>query len=174
MTDPSWPKSVGCWKKPVVRNHWKLIRNELASGHSRASEAGVAVSTKPFFCLLNSDAVVTPRSWLGIIRAFKVSEKIAVVGPSTSETPTPQCVRRAFYCRRHWSDEQIYLFAEKYVAKHQHEPIVDLPVAGGFAFFMRRDVWDQLGGFDKNLTDYGNETELCRRLKRSRFPYCVD
>lgn len=149
------------------RQSWSLVRIESARGHSRACETGVAVSTRPIFCLLNSDAIVSPRSWYGVIRAFECSDKIAVVGPSTSETPTRQRVWRAFHCRRHWSDNQIYAFAEGYVTKHQSESIAELGVIGGFAFFMRRKYWDQLGGgFDENLPDYGNETELCKRLQK--------
>ena len=146
------------------RNGWKLVRNDVALGHSRASEAGISVSMKPFICLLNSDTIVTPHSWLGIARVFGDSPQIAVVGPSTSHTPTPQIVLRAHHCRHYWSDEQIWCFAEQYVARHRKEPVVDLPYAGGFAFFVRRAVWDEMGGFDKHLPDYGNELEFCRRL----------
>ena len=152
-----------------ARNGWKLVRNAHALGHSRASEAGVSVSTKPFVCLLNSDTVVTPRSWLGIARAFDNSPRVAVAGPSTSRTPTPQAVHRAHLCSHYWSDEQIWCFAEKYVASHRAEPLVDLPYAGGFAFFVRRAVWDEIGGFDKNLPDYGNEMEFCRRVRHSGY-----
>ena len=148
------------------RNGWKLVRNDVAAGHSRASEAGISVSRKPFICLLNSDTVVTPHSWLGIARAFDDSPQIAVVGPSTSHTPTPQRVLRACHCRHYWSDEQIWCFAEQYVARHRKEPVVDLAYAGGFAFFLRRAVWDEMGGFDMHSPDYGNELEFCRRLTR--------
>jgi GT2 family glycosyltransferase len=46
---------------------------------------------------------------------------------------------------------------------------VDLPVISGFAFFIRRDLWNELGGFDMNLPDYGNEAELCKRLSGRGF-----
>lgn len=149
------------------RNQWKLVRHDKAMGHSRASEAGVLVSTRPYVCLLNSDTIVTPRSWMGVVGAFETDGRVAVSGPSTSQTTGPQFVRRALYCRHDWSDEQIWCFAEKYVARHRQEPVVDLPMVGGFAFFVRRTVWDDLKGFDKNLTDYGNETEFCRRVIKS-------
>ena len=68
------------------RNGWKLIKHEKAVGHSRASEAGAAISTRPYICLLNSDTVVTHRSWAAMARAFDLSPKIAIVGPSTSHT----------------------------------------------------------------------------------------
>lgn len=149
------------------RNHWKLIRHEKALGHSRSSEAGVLVSTRPYICLLNSDTVVTHHSWAAMIRAFELSPDIAIVGPSTSHTAGPQFVRRAMHCRHYWTDGQIANFAEQYVAGHHKEPLVDLPSLGGFAFFVRRSVWDQVGGFDENLPDYGNETDFCRRIKES-------
>jgi O-antigen biosynthesis protein len=151
------------------RMRWRLVRHELALGHSRACEAGVSVSKKPFVCLLNSDAIVTPRSWLGMARAFDESAEVAVAGPSTSYTPTRQCVWRALHCRHYWTDEQIWDFADKYVRKRKGCPIVDLPMVGGFAFFVRRCVWDQLGGFDKLLPDYGNETDFCRRARAADF-----
>jgi O-antigen biosynthesis protein len=154
-------------EEACLRNRWQLLRNDQPAGHSRASEAGVLASTRPCVCLLNSDTIVTPFSWSGISQAFDVSPQVAVVGPSTSQTPTAQCVSRAFHCRHHWSDEQIWCFAKKYVTKHSGEPVVDLPVAGGFAFFVRRQAWDSLGGFDKNLTDYGNETEFCQRVRQA-------
>ena len=149
-----------------LRNRWRLIRNDKAMGHSRASEAGVAGATRSFVCLLNSDTIVTSRSWFGIAQAFEQFSGIAVVGPSTSQTVTAQVVPRALYCRHYWTDEQIWCFAEKYVARHRQEPVVDLPRAGGFAFFVRRNIWEKLGGFDKHLPDYGNETEFCSRLTR--------
>ncbi len=152
-----------------VQNGWRLIKHQSPLGHSRASEVGVAVSTRPYVCLLNSDTIVTPCSWLGVARVFDLSSKIAVVGPSTSHTVTAQVVPQARYCRHYWSDEQIWCFAMKYVSKHQHEPVIDLPRAGGFAFFIRRTIWDKMGGFDKQLADYGNETELCTRLKNHNY-----
>ena len=149
------------------RNNWRLMRNEKALGHSRASEMGVAVSKRPYVCLLNSDAIVSSKSWHGIARAFESSLQMAVVGPSTSYTVGPQLVLRACHCRRYWTDEQIWRFAEKYVACQKNQPLVDVPFVGGFAFFIRRSVWDALDGFDKNLPDYGNEMEFCQRVKRA-------
>jgi GT2 family glycosyltransferase len=146
------------------RNGWKLVRHSRAMGHSRASEAGISASTRPYVCLLNSDTVISPRSWAGVLGAFQSSPEIAVAGPSTSYAVGPQQVLRACRCRHYWSDEQIWCFAEKYVARHGQEPLRDVVGVGGFAFFIRRAAWDKLGGFDTNLPDYGNESELCRRV----------
>jgi GT2 family glycosyltransferase len=40
---------------------------------------------------------------------------------------------------------------------------------GGFAFLVTRAAWKDSGGFDPDLSAYGNEVELCRRLKRKGY-----
>jgi GT2 family glycosyltransferase len=154
-------------KEFVSRNGWKVIRNERSRGHSRATEAGALLATRPYLCLLNSDTIVTPWSWLGAKEAFESDPNIAAAGPSTSQATTPQKLRRAEVCRHHWTDPQIFAFAQRYVSGYSACSPVDLPVVGGFALFIRRCVWEQLEGFDPELPDYGNEKELCIRIVKS-------
>lgn len=42
--------------------------------------------------------------------------------------------------------------------------MTDLMWIAGNAFFIRRSLWEEVGGFDRNLPDYGNEIELCGRV----------
>jgi GT2 family glycosyltransferase len=149
------------------RNNWSLIHNEHSMGHSRACEVGTRRATRSYLCLLNSDTVVTPWSWAAAKRAFESEPRIAVTGPSTSWAFTRQVVPQARICRHYWNDCQIFAFANKYVEAHKNSKWIDLPEISGFAFFIRKGVWDSFGGFDENLPDYGNETELCIRLSKS-------
>jgi GT2 family glycosyltransferase len=149
------------------RNSWIVIRHDEPIGHSRSCEAGSRVATRPYLCLLNSDTIVTPWSWSAAKRAFESDARIAVTGPSTSWAGTRQVVPAAELCRHYWNDDQVFAFARRYVNAHRAAAWVDLPQISGFAFFIRRRVWESFGGFDKNLPDYGNETELCARLSKS-------
>jgi len=149
------------------RNNWFLIRHDKPRGHSRACERGARLATRPYLCLLNSDTVVTPWSWSAAKQAFEFDSKIVVTGPSTSWASTKQVIPKAKHCRHYWNDFQIFAFAQKYVEAHKHSDWVDLPEISGFAFFIRREVWENFGGFDENLPDYGNETELCIHLSKS-------
>lgn len=151
------------------RNSWIVVRHNEALGHSRSCEAGSRFATRPYLCFLNSDTVVTPRCWRGAKESFDSDPRIAVTGPTTSRASTKQTVRRADYCRHYWTDSQICAFAERYISKQQPRSWVDLPAVDGFAFFIRHKIWEKFGGFDNKLPDYGNESELCRRLSEKGF-----
>ncbi|MGO9577741.1 MAG: glycosyltransferase [Terriglobales bacterium] len=145
------------------RNGWTAIRNAEARGHSAACEAGARLASRPYLCLLNSDTVATPWCWRTIEQAFDTDARIGVAGPSTSASGNQQTLALAEYCRFDWNESQIYAFAKRQMTARSRPVIVDLPWADGFAFFIRRSLWQELGGFDPNLPDYGNEIDLCKR-----------
>ena len=151
------------------RNGWIVLRHKEPKRHSRSCEAGSRLATRPYLCFLNSDTVLTPWSWRGAKEAFDSDPRIAVTGPTTSWTATKQAIRRAAYCRNYWTNSQIYAFAKKYISNLPPRTRIELPYVGGFAFFVRRELWNDFGGFDEKLPDYGNETELCKRLSIGGF-----
>ena len=151
------------------QNGWQVVNHDKSLGHSRSCEEGSILSNGKYLCLLNSDTIVTPCSWYAAKEAFEFDPKIAVSGPSTSRAATKQAIRRAEYCRNYWSDEQICTFAKKYISKQPPRSWIDLPDVGGFAFFIRRSIWEEFGGFNSLLPDYGNETELCMRLSERGY-----
>jgi GT2 family glycosyltransferase len=163
------PETVDMIRGFVGRNGWQLIRHETPFGHSLACEAGASLTTRPYLCLLNSDTIVTPWCWRLTKQAFEHDNNIAVVGPSTSHSGNLQTLRLASYLRQHWSDNQICSFAMRLLAQCVDPIVVDIAWVSGFAFFVKRDVWEQLGGFDRNLPDYGNELELCKRIATKGF-----
>lgn len=146
------------------RNSWRLIRHADPLGHSGACGAGGTVATRPYLCLLNSDTVVTPWCWRPIVEVFENNPNIGAAGPSTSYSGNPQTLPLAFSTRFHLSDSQICEYAGRLFAEYQGNNLINLLWVSGFAFFIRRALWEQLGGFDRNLPDYCNDVELCKRL----------
>jgi GT2 family glycosyltransferase len=151
------------------RNGWKVSRNEKAAGHSAACATGARLASRPYLCLLNSDTVVTHRSWRAITEAFASNPSIGVAGPSTSSSGNRQTLDVAKRCRFSWNDYEICAFAERLAGARLQPLIVDLPWISGFAFFIRSSLWGQLGGFDQKLGDYLNEVELCKRAANSGY-----
>jgi len=145
------------------RNGWKVIRHEKPLGHSEACRAGAGLSTRPYLCLLNSDTVITPWCWNGVKVAFDRDEKVGIAGPSTSCAGTVQSLAFASQLRHDWNDNQICAFAYRVLRENPEPAAMDLAWVSGFALFIRRSLWEELRGFDRNLPDYGNEVDLCRR-----------
>jgi GT2 family glycosyltransferase len=94
---------------------------------------------------------------------------IGAAGPSTSTSGNEQALEVAVPCRFHWNDNQICAFAERLTVAPPQPVIQDLPWVSGFALFIRRRLWEELGGFDRNLPDFANEVELCKRLADLRY-----
>lgn len=149
------------------RNGWKFVRNEKSLGHSGACRAGANLASRPYICLLNSDTVVTPWCWRRIKEAFEQDQNIGVAGPSTSYSGTRQEQELARNLGLYWNDNQICAFAERLLTECQEPIVLDLPWISGFAFFIRRSLWEHIGGFDQKVPDYGNEVELCGRVAAS-------
>ncbi len=158
----------------VARNSWALSRHATARGHSRACELGATMAHREYICFLNSDTVVTPFSWAGMVKALKADPRVGVVGPSTSNASTRQMIRRAELCHLYWTDEQIDEFAFRHTTKNHEAAPVDMEYVGGFAFMVARSAWIESGGFDPRLSNYGNEVDLCRRLKERGYRILVD
>lgn len=146
------------------QNGWKVLRNDEPRGHSAACAAGARLATRPYLCLLNSDTVVTPWCWRPIQETFETDPSIGVAGPCTSSSGNEQTLDIAIKCRFYWNDNQIRAFAERLTVAALQPVILDLPWISGFALFMRRGLWERLGGFDQNVADYANEVELCKRV----------
>jgi GT2 family glycosyltransferase len=148
-------------------NGWKVVRNEEPRGHSAACAAGTRLANRPYLCLLNSDTVITPWCWGAMQEAFEADPTIGVAGPSTSFSGgNEQTVPIAFKCRFLWTDSQICGFAERLALAPPQPVIRDLTWISGFALFIRRSLWEELGGFDQHLRDYSNEVELCTRITK--------
>jgi GT2 family glycosyltransferase len=147
-----------------IRNGWKVVRHEKSLGHSEACRAGAYLATRPYLCLLNSDTVVTPWCWRRVKEAFEQDQNIGIAGPSTCIAATRQVLSLAENLGAYWNESQICVFADRLLTQNQEPVVIDLEWVSGFAFFIRHSLWDELGGFDPKLPDYGNEFELCSRV----------
>jgi GT2 family glycosyltransferase len=163
------PETVATIGEYSHRNGWKVISKGAATGHSAACWTGTKLASRPYLCLLNSDTVITPWCWRPILKAFQMNPTIGVVGPYTSRSSNRQTLAVAQDCRFEWNDSQICSYAERLRHARLFSSTKDLPWAAGFAFFIRLNLWQELGGFDQSLADYGNELDLCKRIRNCGY-----
>lgn len=148
-----------------------LLRQSRNFGFGTANNIGIAKSSGKFIWLLNSDIYLTSNVLPFLVNRLESDSKIGILGPRLvnrdgsfqlsvskeisilGEFQTLQQVKRY----RNLSTRP--LLAQSYM----YEKPVDIII--GAAMFMRRDVFDQAGGFDENFFMYFEESDLCKRTR---------
>ena len=117
---------------------YTLIENSKNMGVSYGWNQGIKVAKYDYICFLNSDTVLTP-NWLGkLMRGFKYSKNVGIVGPTSNGGPTvwgAQVVRDI-------KVEDIEEFA-----KNLNEDFVEAVVVG-FCWVVKKEVFSKIGVFD--------------------------
>ncbi len=142
------------------------VRNDVAKGHTESNRLGVSSSSRPFLCLLNSDAALT-RNSLRLMLPILERNDVGCVGPTTSYAATSQAAHPyARWRKAVWSSLEVDGFGAYCYHRYKSRKPLELPYVAGFALCIARSTWNVSGGFDVGLPDYGNEKELCLRLGR--------
>jgi len=145
-----------------TKYNWKLLRNKLSVGHSGACEQGIENSSCENVCLLNSDTIVSSNGLQILSDVLDTNKDIAVAGPSTSSASGPQMLKQYYEKRFYMTQEDIETAAK---SLENEKELVDLPLICGFAFFIKKSVFNDVGKFAPELTCYGNEKELLLRIR---------
>tara|TARA_Y100000310_G_scaffold63233_2_gene58539 strand:+ start:3287 stop:3928 length:642 start_codon:yes stop_codon:yes gene_type:complete len=110
-----------------------------------------------WFCLLNTDCLVTP-GWLEKMQPAMSIEKAGFVGPMTDACGSLQKVGPEYRPDRH----------EGQVALQHH--------LSGFCLLVRKQAWEDAGRFDESSPFYGQESLLIERAWRKGWVtvMCLD
>jgi GT2 family glycosyltransferase len=135
----------------------KLIKNKRNVGFCKGNNIGIKVSKGSFIALINNDAVLE-KKWCGkMIEKISGDEKIGVLG-----------------CRINYGDsEEIWAAGAEIIfpgfAKHlklNEEKEVDYVA---FAAALIRKSSLKNGGFDEKFFMYGEDAEMCKRIRLKGF-----
>src|SRR5690606_11646530 len=156
----------------------EILRNERNVGFARAVNAGVLRARAPLVLVLNPDCIAFPGA-IGVLAATMGRRSRAavagglVVNPDGTEQrgcrrrdPTPgRIARRMMYrvARRFGAtDNGVDLAGTALPAE-----AVEVDAVSGAFLMLRRDVFEDLGGFDEDYFLHFEDLDLCRRVRRS-------
>lgn len=150
----------------------RVVRNDPAAGFTRSANRGLAEARGDLLLLLNSDTEVAPGSFAPLRAAFARDPRLGAAG-ATLHYPdgSPQ-----------WSGGRaptlLWLFG---LASGLPPLLARLPAwrrvkpagapAGrvdwvtGAALALRRQAWEEAGPFDEEFRFYGQDLDLCLRLR---------
>jgi GT2 family glycosyltransferase len=155
----------------------RLIVNEKARGFSANANAGIAATTAPYVVVANPDTEPRPDAVRRLVDFASTHPRAGVVGPqllfpdgrwqpSRRRFPTVRgtIVRRTplrTILRPETRQIDHYLLEER-----PSEPVQADWMLAAF-LLLRRDMLDELGGFDEGYRLYGEDIDLCYRAAKA-------
>lgn len=156
-----------------------LIVNVSNRGFAAGANQGLVVSRRPFVLFLNPDTVVAPNALPRALAYLEGLPAVGVVGCRTlNEDGTPQPTVDRFHSVRG-------LVAERLRGERggRDTPRGAAPEASGLVDWVygsfllgRRAALDAVGGFDEAYEMYGEDLDLCHRLRKTGhgIAYCAE
>ncbi len=135
----------------VARAHGARVVYEAQKGLTSARQAGFEATTSELIAYIDADTHITPQ-WIDIAeRAFRErSDIVSLSGP-----------RRYFGTARY----RRWILNTMWVVAPLTYPIVGYMILGG-NFIAKRSAIEKIGGFDRSIAFYGEDTDLARRLSK--------
>ncbi len=150
----------------------KIIQNKTNAGFTGGYNLALKEVDADVFCLLNSDVAVT-KDWLKPIKkAFEDLPKAAIIQPKILDLKQKNYFEYAGaaggfidqlgypFCRG-----RIFQALEK--DEGQYDDVIEIFWATGACMFIKKEVFDELNGFDEAYFAHQEEVDLCWRAKNN-------
>lgn len=169
--------------------HIKLIENKENSGFPKGNNIGVAEAKGEYICILNPDTVVaedtfakllnslpklrdaTRNSQLGIIGCKLIDGNGNFLPESKRGIPTPWVAfTKIFGLYKLFPKSSLF---NQYYAQHlTEEQSGKVDILVGAFMLMKRDLYNEVGGFDENCFMYSDDIDLSYMvLKKGKINY---
>jgi GT2 family glycosyltransferase len=161
----------------------KLIKNNSNLGFPKGNNIGVAQANGKYICILNPDTVVAEDTFEKILTFAEKQENLGIVGcklidgsgnflpESKRGIPTPfVALTKIFGLYKLFPNWKLF---NRYYAQHLSENETGkVEILVGAFMIMKRDLYNEIGGFDENCFMYSDDIDLSyMALKRGKSNY---
>lgn len=175
----------------------RVVSSGKNGGFGYGCNAGAAIATSDVLWFLNSDAWVASTDGLKEAQLLLQKPKVGIVGTSVlldNSEPTPQggsnmtfsyflissfrpgalfrklppAFKRVLVPLLSVIPGHVSRYTAGYQSAHSND-IFECRGIGGASFFVRKDLYDRLGGFDENFFLYDEDGDFCMRTLSSGF-----
>lgn len=151
---------------------YTLIKNKKNTGFCEANNQVLQTIKTKYAVLLNPDTELTKRTFERMIAFMEKSPKIGVIGPKVlypdgrlqltafsfpslmSAITSPLLLDKLFPHSK--------IFNKRYLGHWDHKDIKEVDAVSGCCLFLRKKVYDQIGGLDLLFLD---DIDFCKRAK---------
>lgn len=140
-----------------------LIANKKNTGFGAANNQAMAVARGEYYLLLNSDAFPEPEAIRALLDFMRANPQAGLSGPRTHNADGSLQLS----CFRLPSPGYAWLenfwLADGY-RRWAHDTVRRVEFVIGACMLVRREVYEQVGGFDERFFMYSEETDWQRRI----------
>jgi GT2 family glycosyltransferase/glycosyltransferase involved in cell wall biosynthesis/tetratricopeptide (TPR) repeat protein len=141
-----------------------VVTNDENLGFAAGCNRGAAAARHPVVVFLNNDTVLSGK-WIDPLIAPLVDDTVGATGPRSNFVSGPQVAADATYAPG--DTGAMRRFARSWAQSHRGQT-TDVDRLVGFCLALRRDVFEEVGGFDESYGIGGFEDDdLCRRILAS-------
>lgn len=157
-----------------------LITSEINLGFARANNRGFARATGEYLFILNPDTLVQEDTVTTLVSFLDAHPEVGLAGCRiiTPEGKLEPACRRSFpspwvsftklsglshlFPRSRW-------FGRYNLTWMPEDETYEVDAVSGSCMMMRRSVYDAIGGFDEDYFMYGEDLDLCHRVKTAGY-----
>lgn len=157
----------------------KLIKNNENVGFGRANNQGIEIAKGKYTFLFNSDAYLEENVLPGLVQIMEKNPKIGALAPQilNPDHTIQQSLGflpdlpQVFWWISFIDDLPGGQFLKPYHVDHDsfYRKWHKVGWATAAAVMLRRETLEKSGLFDQNIFLYGEEVELCKRIKEAGF-----
>jgi GT2 family glycosyltransferase len=148
-----------------------LISNKDNVGFAKANNQGVKEAKGEFVCILNPDTVVSEDTFIKLLDFAKTKSNIGAIGCKLidgSGAFLPESKRNVPIVKI--AMQKLFGNSINYYASHlTKSDIGEIDVLVGAFMFLKRDVYNEVNGFDEDYFMYGEDIDLSYKLLQSGY-----
>jgi len=149
----------------------KLIENKKNFGFSKGNNIGVSQAKGDYICILNPDTVVAEDTFSKLLKFVENKEKLGIAGCKLINGAgefLPESKRNIPYINAAF--KKLLGNSKDYYANHLNENETGKAnVLVGAFMFMKRDVYNEVGGFDEDYFMYGEDIDLSYKVLKAGY-----
>lgn len=154
-----------------TRPQTTIIESERNRGFGSACNLGAASLPGLDLLLLNPDATIEASAIQHLRQQLEEAPSLGAMGPAIADASGTLELSWGSdpSLKNEWDRKQAH---SKQGTRHQEPMKVDW-VTGGCCL-IRRDAWEEVGGFDEHYFLYFEDLDLCRRIRRAGYEVRYD
>ena len=141
-----------------------LLKEKKNTGFARAANRGARCAKGKYVLFLNSDTLLVPGEVKRMVDLMEKEASIAILAPGLL---SPNGKAQRSYAL---TPSLFFEFVPRGLfEKKQLETLCDVPSVIGAAMLVRREVFEELSGFDEGFFFFLEETDLCVRARKRGY-----